>query len=173
MQQSFDFQLSTRAESSVVISGSLTILPSEIRVHWKLGPDLDVCFPFESEVLAPAARKHKLWERTCFELFVRQGERYTELNLSPLRDWNCYSFTGERVGMTESTGLVPLSIHANRAAHGYDLTARLHHNFCGQCHIGVCAVLETATDKHFLALHHPGPIPDFHNPDGHVLVVTL
>src|SRR5512135_857944 len=70
-----------------------------------------------SKVLVPAVadaprRKNRLWEETCFELFLGtagSGE-YRELNLSPSGHWNVYRFDGYREGMREEEAVMSLPI---------------------------------------------------------------
>ncbi len=43
-----------------------------------------------------AQRKNRLWDNTCFEIFLGQRHEsgYREFNLSPSGDWNVYTFKG-------------------------------------------------------------------------------
>jgi hypothetical protein len=35
----------------------------------------------------------KLWEKTCFELFIKnENDQYVEFNFSPTFEWNCFYF---------------------------------------------------------------------------------
>src|SRR5208337_985073 len=60
-------------------------------------------------------RKNKLWEQTCFELFlaVRNSPSYWEFNFSPGGHWNVYSFKAYREGMKEETAFteLPFRVH--------------------------------------------------------------
>ena len=57
---------------------------------------------------APAAnpqRRMALWEHTCFECFVADptATGYTEVNVAPSGDWNCFDFQAYRLGMQASS----------------------------------------------------------------------
>lgn len=49
-------------------------------------------------------RRDKLWQRTCFELFVRDHtpSGYFEFNFSPGGDWAAYAFSAYRSGGRDS-----------------------------------------------------------------------
>lgn len=49
------------------------------------------------------ARADGLWQRTCFELFLRSegAATYYEFNFSPSGEWAAYRFDGYRAGMAE------------------------------------------------------------------------
>ncbi|MDD4973533.1 MAG: hypothetical protein PHY93_04240 [Bacteriovorax sp.] len=48
--------------------------------------DLGCSTPNKSRVL-------KLWEKTCFELFIKnKNDQYIEFNFSPNFEWNCFYF---------------------------------------------------------------------------------
>src|SRR5215218_1207359 len=65
--------------------------------------------------VAPA-RADGLWERTCFELFLRQPdvENYYEFNFSPSGEWAAFGFDGYRSGMTEVVVAPPLITSTDR-----------------------------------------------------------
>lgn len=62
------------------------------------------------------ARAHGLWERTCFELFLRQpgAENYCEFNFSPSGEWAAFGFDGNRSGMSELAVKTPLVTSTDR-----------------------------------------------------------
>ena len=62
------------------------------------------------------ARRHGLWEATCFEFFlgVKDSPRYWEFNLSPAGHWNVYRFAGYRQGMAEETAFTSLAFSVRR-----------------------------------------------------------
>ncbi|HEY0085114.1 MAG TPA: hypothetical protein VGB65_04305, partial [Allosphingosinicella sp.] len=66
--------------------------------------DYMVDAPPEALRLPPAVgpvRAEGLWERTCFELFLRQGDGpgYCEFNFSPSGEWAAYRLDGYRAGL--------------------------------------------------------------------------
>ena len=52
-----------------------------------------------------ASRGDKLWQHTCFEMFVRasSGDGYYEFNFSPSTQWAAYRFIDYRSGMCVAT----------------------------------------------------------------------
>ena len=87
------------------ITGHITRRSRQLAIRYDLRGDLA-----ELVIPAPAdlpARRHGLWEETCFEFFlgVKDSPRYWEFNLSPAGHWNVYRFAGYRQGMAEETAL--------------------------------------------------------------------
>lgn len=119
------------------------------------------------------ARKHRLWEATCAELFL--GEKnsggYWEFNLSPSGDWNVYRFTSCREGMREEPAFTSLPFHVGMESGAVRLSLELdieHLVPAGtDLDAAVCAVIQSAKGRisHW-ALAHRGPRPDFHRRDG-------
>lgn len=79
------------------ITGSVRLLPHWLRLRWKVEDAGRVIVP----PFAGKGRADGLWQRTCFELFLRApgAQGYVELNLSPSEQWAAYDFTGYRAGM--------------------------------------------------------------------------
>ena len=67
---------------------------------------------------ARPARRHGLWEETCFEFFlgVKDAPGYWEFNLSPAGHWNVYRFAGYRQGMAEEKAFTSLAFSVRRRA---------------------------------------------------------
>ena len=117
---------------------------------------------------APAdlpARKHGLWEETCFEFFlgVKDSPRYWEFNLSPAGHWNVYRFAGYRQGMEEETAFTALPFRDRR---GSDSLVALKMNVVRgssgrvspwRWHRGSHQARRRRAD--LWALTHPGPRP--------------
>ena len=118
---------------------------------------------------ASAVRTDGLWQHTCFEVFVRTGDRYLEYNLSPSDAWATYVFSGYREGMSPAEQTI--DIHGLDGGEQYvalEGIIDLPPNATGP--IGLSAVIE-ATDGSlsYWALAHPSDKPDFHHPDSFVL----
>ena len=116
-------------------------------------------------------RTDGLWQRTCFELFVRPagGEGYFEFNFSPSRQWAAYAFAGYREGMAELALKAPV---IERTADGVRVAVDLGGLPDGPWQVGITAVIAEADGaKSFWALAHPGEKPDFHHVGGFVLGV--
>lgn len=137
-----------------------------------------------SEVALPApgglpARKNRLWEETCLELFVgdRDCARYWEFNLSPAGHWNAYRFTSFRRGMREEPAFASLPFRVRTGPDSLALSLELK---IGKIlpparllEASVAAVIKTRTGgtSHW-ALAHPGPRPDFHRRDAFTLKIS-
>ncbi len=114
-----------------------------------------------------------LWQRTCFEVFVRggKGAAYVEGNFSPSWEYAFYGFTGYRAGMTPNTDAADPQIGLDAAHVQFALEAtvdlaRIAPDLVGQDWIiGLSAVIENTNGyKSYFALAHPGGAPDFHHP---------
>ena len=130
---------------------------------------------------APAdrpARRHGLWEETCFEFFlgVRDAPQYWEFNLSPAGDWNVYRFTGYRQGMAEETALTSLPVSIRRGSDwlqvALDLDVEKIVAADQPLEVGIAAVVKLAGDGlTYWALIHPGPQADFHRRDSFLVAL--
>jgi hypothetical protein len=126
----------------------------------------------------PPARKDRLWENTCLELFLGIGGsgRYWEFNLSPAGHWNVYRFTSCREGRQEEEAFSILPFGVRMEPGILRLSMDLESGKilpAGEAvEVGVCAVFRAATGrKSHWALAHPGPLPDFHRRDGFALTI--
>ena len=146
----------------------------------RAGTKLDLGFRVEGDIgqivlpeRGPRGRADDLWKHTCFEAFVRAGQGYGEINLSPSDQWAAYGFEGYRKGMAVREGFELSFAQDYRAAHAYDLIAELDLTDlpAGEdWSVGLSAVIELTDGRRcFWALRHaPGP-PDFHHPDAFAL----
>ena len=73
------------------------------------------------------ARADGLWQRTCFELFLRRaGEAgYVEFNFSPSGEWAAYQFDGYRDGMGEIDVTPPRIVSSDPMQFASGMTAHL------------------------------------------------
>ena len=91
--------------------------------NWVL--DFIVDAPPTSLCLPEAARPQRadgLWERTCFELFLRDPESgaYLEFNFSPSGQWAAYRFDGYRAGRRDLDVAEPRIITSDPAQFARD-----------------------------------------------------
>lgn len=110
-----------------------------------------------------AERTDGLWQHTCFEAFVRQGETaYAEFNLSPSGQWAAYDFDSYRTGM-RAREMAPPRIDIEIGAAQFVLTALIDvTGLNGE--LGIAAVIEEADGtKSYWALAHGEGRPDFHH----------
>jgi len=115
------------------------------------------------------ARKDRLWETTCLELFLgtKGSGTYWECNLSPSGDWNVYRFTGYREGMQEEAAFSSLPFTVRIGQDAIELSLELNVGRImteGETiEAGVAAVIATIDGrKSYWALTHPRLQPDFH-----------
>ncbi|CAG35354.1 DOMON-like domain-containing protein [Desulfotalea psychrophila] len=115
-------------------------------------------------------RCHDLWRKTCFEVFIARPESpaYWELNVSPMGEWNIYSFSECRRGMQEEVGIEQVSVTTYQTEDSFTL----HCNLCLDkilfpnypLQIAACAVLQDREGLcSYWALEHGEGPPDFHN----------
>jgi len=115
------------------------------------------------------ARRHALWEETCFELFLaaKGSPRYWEFNLSPAGHWNVYCFAGYRQGMEEDRNFNSLPFNVQRRRDFLLLTLEVEIAKTippGQALEMACAAIIKLPGGEitYWALTHFGPEPDFH-----------
>ncbi len=124
----------------------------------------------------PPARRHRLWEETCFELFLaaKGSSGYWEFNLSPAGHWNVYRFEDYRQGMREEPAFMVLPVRVRREPDAFRLELEMEAGRLvptGQpLEAGLSTVLKDRKGRvTYYALVHPGPQPDFHRRDSFIL----
>ena len=156
------------------ITGHLARRADILAIRYDLhGPLAELVIPGPVEL---PSRQHRLWDATCFELFlgVREAPRYWEFNLSPAGDWNVYRFTGYRQGMTEETAFtsLPLSLRRRPDSLSVDLELEIVRIVGADQPLAVALAAVIKSKDHELtywALAHPGPQPDFHRRDSFLI----
>lgn len=160
--------------SGISVSGSVSRRPEALAVRFEVTGnvgDIDIAPP----VAAPE-RRDKLWEATCFELFlgIPDSDAYLEFNLAPSHHWNAYRFDGYRTGMRNETFLRELPFTTERVSDRFNLSLEvgISRLIPGSRPIpaGITAVirLRDGTTSYW-ALAHTGPEPDFHRRDSFIL----
>ncbi|MBN19966.1 MAG: hypothetical protein CL678_01675 [Bdellovibrionaceae bacterium] len=121
-----------------------------------------VCGPVSElenwEVPFDLSREDRIWESTCFEVFLTEKDstRYQEVNLSRTGAWNLYSFDSTRVGMKPSDPFFEFEAISD------GVRLLLPHGVCLE-KIGISTILKEKSGKiHYFALCHIGDRPDFH-----------
>ena len=118
----------------------------------------------------PAAplRAERLWESTCFELFLRrEGEEgYLELNFAPSGEWAAYAFRAYRAGMVQAAMPGPPEIRTAVSGDRLEVEVAVSPWLDeGPYAANLTAVIESRTgDRSFWAASHAGGEPDFHHP---------
>lgn len=118
----------------------------------------------------------RLWEHTCFEVFLalEHAESYQELNLSPSTAWAAYGFEGYRSGGRPAEEMSPRVVaHVRPGRLEIHALARLPNAFQGrELRLGLTAVIESrAHGLSYWALKHTEPQPDFHRKAAFTLVL--
>ncbi|MGE5085685.1 MAG: DOMON-like domain-containing protein [Bacillota bacterium] len=146
--------------------------PDEMILEYMIsGPTRHLHFPPSH---GHESRRDELWKTTCLEAFLSpdfiKDSSYLEINCSPNGDWNAYSFSGYRAGMTPAAATEVKLI--GREADQTTAHFRIRIKSPGLDrfkHLGVTAVVEFSDgSKSYFALKHPGPVADFHNKEGFV-----
>jgi len=113
--------------------------------------------------LFPKDRKHDLWKRTCFEVFLAQPnqEKYIEINANAEGAWNIYFFDSYREPQPpqEFHGA-----HVSRIECGADFF-ELEFNWPqipNKLKLSLCAVILTKEGPLYYSTAHLGTKPDFH-----------
>ena len=150
-----------------------------LRIEYTLsGAVGDVVWPSR----APAAFADRLWESTCFEVFIAiaGGSGYLEVNAAPSTAWAAYDFEGYRMKSRDLRDAV-VSVDSSQppsGGNGVVLDVNLSSTgrfFAGsELELGISAVLEDVRgERHYYALAHPAERPDFHDRRGFLLSLPV
>lgn len=151
---------------SLKITGNIARHVNRLTIRYALsGPLMEVMLPLAVE----PARKHRLWEETCFEFFlgVKNSPQYWEFNLSPAGDWNVYRFAAHRQGMQAEMAFMSLPFSVQNQPDSLLLALELDLDQIVQATQALEAAI-SAVIKHgdggvtYWALTHPGRQADFH-----------
>lgn len=131
---------------------------------------------------AVPSRRERLWEHTCFELFIgaKNDAEYYEFNFSPSGDWAVYGFRDYREGeLIEDDALAP-AISACQEAGTMELSAEIQLDRLPGLQldvglvVGLSAVIEDDAGRlSYWALKHPPGKPDFHHGDSFALEIPF
>lgn len=153
--------------TGIRIAGSIGRREQSMTLRFELAGDLsDVAIPETAKV---PARRDRLWEGTCLELFlgVAGSPRYWEFNLSPAGHWNVYRFASYRKDSREEPSFASLPFEVRRESGAVRLFLDFELGTIvsagGELEVAVCAVVRSKTgDTSHWALTHSGSRPDFH-----------
>jgi hypothetical protein len=152
------------------IKGNVARYENQLTIQYALLGDLtEIEIAEESE---EPARKHELWQHTCFEFFlgVKNSDRYWEFNLSPSGDWNVYRFDSYRYRMQEETAFTTLPFSVQYLSDGLALVLNVDLALIVAIDVALKIGISTVI-KHkdgsvtYWALTHPGIEADFHHRD--------
>ena len=159
------------------ITGSVERQSNSLSISYSLSGLLEeLILPVPAEM---PLRKNRLWEETCFELFlgVKGSERYWEFNLSSAGHWNVYCFTSYRQDMQGEPAFTSLQISVQRRSNSLLLSMTFEldkvippEQVEETLQVGISAVIKTTDGKTtYWALAHSGPQADFHHRDGFII----
>lgn len=124
-------------------------------------------------------RTDKIWQHTCFEIFLaqRSSPEYWEFNFSPSGNWNVYRFSGFRQGMRQETAFKSLPFKVQRLSEDIlRLTVIIDLNLISvnsEIDVGISTVLERKDGvKSYWSLSHPREVPDFHASESWIRFVS-
>ena len=109
-----------------------------------------------------------LWQHTCCEAFIADagGEAYREFNFAPSGQWAVFDFTAYRQRNADFRPAAAPCIVLAPQADGFALDAFLPAALlpaAARLVLGLTAVIETTDGaRHYWALDHAAPQPDFH-----------
>jgi len=114
-------------------------------------------------------REIGLWERTCFEFFLRDSAgHYYEFNFSPCGHWNCFYFDQYRSPLKESECEI-LNISEKRENTTYLLEVEINKlslienfDFSKDLRMNLTAVIKE-NDLSYWAIEHSQNGPNFHD----------
>lgn len=133
------------------------------------------------DIPPPQSRRRgdRLWQRTCFEVFVGARDRgeYCELNFAPSGAWDAHAFRGYRDG-GPLAGAEPVGeMHVNSGKEIVRLDAVVLLGILpipahAPLRVGLAAVLQEqdGTLSYWALAHAPGK-PDFHHADAFALIL--
>lgn len=158
------------------IDGSVVRADGALSVTWVLEGALEL---LRIPAWSGRAAGERLWEHTCFEVFVSQAgdARYHEMNFAPDGAWAAYAFERYRTRAPLADAPVDPEIVVRQRAGRLELGAsmRLDSLAPEYSHAGLVlalsAVIEDGEDGlSYWALAHPPGKPDFHHPDSFVFI---
>ncbi len=158
----------------VTLTGRLVRLRHALALRFVLiGHLADLALPHPA---ASPARRHGLWQETCFEIFLAAKDEpaYWEVNLTPAGHWNVFRFAGYRQGMEEEPSISALPCQRLRRPQSLTLTVEMALpgglGPVRDLEAGISAVLKSmGGELTYWALTHPGSQPDFHRRDSFLL----
>jgi hypothetical protein len=162
-------------------SPSQAISEIDVKVEEAKSGSLNLTFSLVADISAlriPGSRSSRraehLWQHTCFEAFVMQGEGpgYREFNFSPSGEWAVYAFHSYRNGGVLEDELCP-EIVVHKAMDRLELGAEISQGLLPHgrpLRLGLSAVVEDVDGiLSYWALRHPPGKPDFHHADAFAL----
>jgi hypothetical protein len=161
---------SSSALSEILVEVARTEL-GDFALHYRAEGDIN-----RLRIPAPvpySSRQEMLWEKTCFEAFVRIEGRagYAEFNFAPSTGWAAYEFSDYRAGRSLIDLPAPhFGVETANGALDVWVTIDATDLPCLQADapwkLNLAAVIEETdgTKSYWALAHPPGDKPDFHDP---------
>lgn len=157
----------------------------EAHVAWTEAGELAITYILKGDLTClripepqPPRRADRLWEHTCFEVFVgvKDKTQYCEFNCAPSGEWAVYTFRRYRDGGSlDDEGLAPkITVRSTEDSLELDAIIRLDRvptiQPRARLRLALSAVVEEENGVlSYWALKHPPGKPDFHHPDSFAL----
>lgn len=117
------------------------------------------------------ARVIKLWEKTCFELFLKNSAgSYMEFNFSPVFEWNAFYFEKKGDSLKEFVGIAGVSIDILLSQDVFHLIVEIAKKdfpegfFHGSLEGQITSVIKEKNNHlSYWALNHTDTRPNFHD----------
>ncbi len=117
------------------------------------------------------ARVIKLWEKSCFELFIKNEKNsYMEFNFSPDFEWNAFYFEKKGDALSEYAPMDKVEFDILLSMDVFHLIVKIDKSkfpegfFKGEMSAGITSVIKTkAGDLSYWALSHHDTRPNFHD----------
>lgn len=157
------------------VTSKISIVNEFLIVEYSVAKNID-------SIILPAIKTNPgrtigLWNRTCFELFLRPKnlKEYIEFNFSPSHDWNCFKFNDLNDELREWIQVKKIDLKTFTDQNLFHLKAQItlknlplsflnHH----QLQFSTTAVIEEnnlENPKSYWAIKHTDNKPNFHHPE--------
>ena len=120
----------------------------------------------------------KLWEKTCFELFIKnESDSYVEFNFSPNFEWNCFYFQRKGDSLCEHKEMQMPELDILLSRDNFLLFAKIKKEFFPKgffdekqtYSVGVSSVIkDNEKNLSYWALTHCDSRPNFHHFDSFI-----
>lgn len=155
----------------IKIETELNTTESSIFISYKMCGDLAAIDLGEGH--PNHARVMKLWEKSCFELFIKTKEdSYIEFNFSPEFEWNCFYFPKKGDPLLEYARMDFVKFDILLSLDVFHLIVEIDKKrfpdgfFQGPLHAGISSVIKEKNGRmSYWALSHEDIRPNFHHFD--------
>lgn len=128
--------------------------------------NLDIPAPLKERTL-------KLWEKTCFELFIKNNrDEYLEFNFSPRFEWNCFYFQKQGDVLQEWAKMERPKTDILLSLEKFFIVSEIKKEFfpvnfiTNNMSVGISSVLKMKNEEMtYWALSHEDSKPNFHHFD--------